>query len=311
MSITDIPQDELISAYLDGELDGQELVEVERLLAEDPAARRLADTLTEVSAACRSLPPGKFSEGLAQRVVAEAQRRVADGADKPMAGQVDRLEPEGEFGLPFGRSARGWVWAGVAAAAAVMISFYGRPEPPPRQNTIAHRQTGVVQPAPTLTRVAWDRIREAAPQARFVTVKTPPEGLASLQSMLKKQGIQLVGSAPQPARRLLDSTGLSVDAEANNSADEQLMLISTNPKQGGGFVNALEDEGSLFQVEAEQPENASVQDWQSQANTQPGVALRLKTPAELGSTPVRKINVAPGTIVLRIVVVRPQQVGAP
>ena len=43
-----LPQDELLSAYLDGELTAEEQAEAERLLAASPAARQLLDELWAV-----------------------------------------------------------------------------------------------------------------------------------------------------------------------------------------------------------------------------------------------------------------------
>ena len=43
--MNDLPENELLSAYLDGELSAAEQAEVERLLATNPAARQLLDEL--------------------------------------------------------------------------------------------------------------------------------------------------------------------------------------------------------------------------------------------------------------------------
>ena len=49
--------DELLSAYLDGELSAEERARVEAHLAADPQARKLFDELRGVSLAMRELPP--------------------------------------------------------------------------------------------------------------------------------------------------------------------------------------------------------------------------------------------------------------
>ena len=267
---------DLISAYLDRELSVEEQAKVEQLLADDPAAQRLADALTEVTDACRELPRGTFSSGLAERVLADAQRRISEGADKPAVAQTttnqtELLEPGGEFGLPFGHSSRSWAWAGVAAAAAVLIGFYGRPEPAPRN------QVAVVQPNQQAQwqQVALERFRQAAPQTRLVTIKTSPEGLLALQQKFQQQGIQLGSSAPMLAQRLLDGTGLVVSKKAlNKSGRDQLMLVSAPLQRIGGLVNDLQEEGEVFQVEAD-PELATEQST-SIEQPQPSVALPLQ-----------------------------------
>ncbi|CAN0355418.1 unnamed protein product, partial [Ectocarpus sp. 4 AP-2014] len=126
---------ESISAYVDGELSTADAARVEQLLAENPAAAQLADELREMATACREAPAPEFTNDLAASVVAEALRRQAEGAVEPN----DRLEPEGDFGLPFGKSSRSWMWAVFASAAAVMIAFYGRPAQPNGGATVANR----------------------------------------------------------------------------------------------------------------------------------------------------------------------------
>ncbi len=43
--MNDLPQNELLSAYLDGELTAAEQAEIEQLLADSPAARQLVEEL--------------------------------------------------------------------------------------------------------------------------------------------------------------------------------------------------------------------------------------------------------------------------
>lgn len=126
---------EQISAYVDGELPPSEAAEVERLLQENPAAAQLADELRSMGQVFQAEPVPVFTQDLSSIVVAEAQRRQAEEA----VALADRLEPEGEFGLPFGKSSNNWMWAVFAAAAAVMIAFYGRPPQQAGGAAIANR----------------------------------------------------------------------------------------------------------------------------------------------------------------------------
>ena len=71
-----LPQNELLSAYLDGELTAAEQAETERLLAASPAVRQLLDDLRALSAALQSLPQQKLGEDLSAQVLRAAERRM-------------------------------------------------------------------------------------------------------------------------------------------------------------------------------------------------------------------------------------------
>lgn len=223
---------ERISAYLDGELQADERAKMEQLLADDPAAQRLANELQMVGKACSETSSPAFRD-LTSSILAEAQQRKAAGE-----GFVDRLEPEGEFGLPFGRSSRGWVWAGVAVAASLAIGFYGRPGPPPARPTVAQRtspstnfQTASFSPA---VQQALPQLRRAMPQLRVVRIFITPE---RLEQLLAQRNIQVRPAADKP--------------ESASKADDQLMLVSAEGPRMKNLMDDLEKEESIFRVEAD------------------------------------------------------------
>ncbi|MEN6457896.1 MAG: zf-HC2 domain-containing protein [Thermoguttaceae bacterium] len=115
------PSDELLSAYLDGELTAAERARVERLLATDPAARQTLDDLRAVSAAMQSLPREKVGEDLTQPVLQAAERRMlAEGRpDEPAVPLAREL---------FQRflSRRTLAWLSVTAVMVIAISIYDR-----------------------------------------------------------------------------------------------------------------------------------------------------------------------------------------
>ena len=85
-----VPDHELLSAYLDGELTAAEQAEVERLLAADPAVRQLLDEMRALGAtlqACRR----DVGEDLGPQVLRIAQRRMLTGEDeRPTPAQPQR-----------------------------------------------------------------------------------------------------------------------------------------------------------------------------------------------------------------------------
>ncbi len=132
--MNDPSQNELLSAYLDGELSAAEQAEVERLLAARPAARQLLDDLRALSATLQSLPQEKLGEDLSQRVVRAAQRRMA------IEGKPARAETSPFAPIPLARSVfrrfvnrRTLAWLGLTAAIVVAISIYDRQQQKVRQ----------------------------------------------------------------------------------------------------------------------------------------------------------------------------------
>lgn len=104
--------DELLSAYVDGELDDVQLAQVEQRLADDPAARQLVDELRALSGEIRSLPKESLGEDLSAAVLQRAERSMLLGSEqKPTPRPSD------------GGSSRRWVWAATAIAAALLLMF--------------------------------------------------------------------------------------------------------------------------------------------------------------------------------------------
>lgn len=110
--------DELLSAYLDDELAPDERAQVEARLGTDPAARRMLDQLRAVSQAVRSLPQESVGADLRDVILRRAQDAKPDAKSQPF--EAERAMPR----WTVGRSARGWVWAGLAVAAALLIMVY-------------------------------------------------------------------------------------------------------------------------------------------------------------------------------------------
>jgi hypothetical protein len=113
--------DELLSAYLDGELSAEERARVEEHLAANPQAQKLLDELRGVSQALRALPPAKLGVDLSGAIVRQAERAAKDEARTAAGGAS-----EAAWSMPIGRSKRSWFWAGAALAAGLMLMFFER-----------------------------------------------------------------------------------------------------------------------------------------------------------------------------------------
>ncbi len=147
---------ELISAYLDGELTGDEQKRIEQLLARSPEARQLADDFRALRATLQSLPPHAPGREFSARVVRLAERRSAARSPAPAAKSAAAKAPAAkpESGLPSIDVAkplaakkaaqesvgqmivrallrpRNLVWAGLAAAVALALHVAEMPSGP-------------------------------------------------------------------------------------------------------------------------------------------------------------------------------------
>ena len=81
--------DELISAYLDGELTASEQEYVEAQLRENADLRRMCDELRALRMTLRAMPVAEPPENLVERILRQAERRMLSGdqalADIPSA----------------------------------------------------------------------------------------------------------------------------------------------------------------------------------------------------------------------------------
>ena len=149
--MNDVPDTELFSAYLDGELTADEQVRVEQVLAASPQARQLLEELRALGSTLQGLPQEKLDEDLSSRVLEVAERRMLmpdDPGSKPSTGRaaealkeppVDSIGRLGQIqqGKPVWReiswrgmfSRRALIWSGVVVATAIIISLNSPPPP--------------------------------------------------------------------------------------------------------------------------------------------------------------------------------------
>ena len=82
----DLERDELLSAYVDGELNAGELVQVEQLLAESAEARQIVAELRSLRSTFRRLPQHRLEVDFPQHVLRQAERAMLLG---PIVGGAD------------------------------------------------------------------------------------------------------------------------------------------------------------------------------------------------------------------------------
>ena len=152
----DVPENELLSAYLDGELTAAEQADVEQLLARSPAARQLLQELRALSAKLQALPQCRLGEDLSQQVLRVAQRRML--ATSAASGELPQPAPAPRRAILRRLvSSRALVWSSLAVAVAVILTVMDRgPKkqiaitPPAREEAAKEKagRTPEIGPAP-------------------------------------------------------------------------------------------------------------------------------------------------------------------
>jgi anti-sigma factor RsiW len=127
------PDNELLSAYLDGELTAAEQSRVERLLAGDTAAKQLLDELLALKAAVQSLPREGVGEDLSPRIFQIAAERKMSGPDSPPSSEPEHSRPRlvRQIADRFQNNPRMIVWPLVIVTVAVLLMVFNPESPGP------------------------------------------------------------------------------------------------------------------------------------------------------------------------------------
>src|SRR5262245_4397418 len=214
------PHADLISAYLDGELEPAERAEAERLLAESAECRQLLDDFRGLQADLRSLPKQKLEPNFHERVLRQAERAALAGDTAAAAGATATNVPANGQGdspsvLRFPRSWHAWRWAAVAAAAAVMIWLVGR-EPAEDGRKVAPAPAVPEQAAPPADRGEARKLTEGRAPAPESLGRNLRKGAGSADATTHFEASE---PAP-PAPRLKTADPLSDQIRLQVSTDQ-------------------------------------------------------------------------------------------
>lgn len=154
------PDDELISAYLDDELNEAERARVEAMLVEQPEARQLMEDLRALRGGFEGLPVHRLDDSFVDRVMRGAERELLAGVVPDADVDVEHVEgepielhlkstqrhasePELREELRLEPARHGWrrfrrplAWAGAALAAGLLLMIFDR-TPPARGPQVA------------------------------------------------------------------------------------------------------------------------------------------------------------------------------
>jgi hypothetical protein len=193
-----VPESELLSAYLDGEVTAAEQARAEELLAADPQARRFVDSLRALRVRFQDLPLEKLDENLSQRILAAAEDRSRSAAAARPAPAEQPWWREHSWRGMFSR--RALVWSGLAVAIAAMIAINESQQPKPHAGRdMARAPERAPAPAaqpPTMDDLArapegarrWDEPPELRPlgPSRGAAAGGPPSAVAKPSALANK-----------------------------------------------------------------------------------------------------------------------------
>jgi len=273
--MSSIPDEELISAYFDGELSGGELARAEQLLATRADCRQLLEELTSLRASLQSLPQTTLGTNFADGVLRRAEREMLQApAAAPRAATAAKQAPYEDDHPPL-LSWRRWqrplAWSTLAVAASLLIMMFS----PKREAEVA------LAPAP--------------PNGELAASKAPPEALARRSGSLPASALRevdrplpeaepmaapaapgaaysaAVGSKPSAAEGVSD---LAADFDLE-TGDDGLLVVECEIADRTGAEAALYDLFAMSQIQVQQQAaDKLAQTAAPSAQPQLGVALR-------------------------------------
>ena len=256
-----IPE-ELISAYIDGELTSDEQVLVEQALCEDPQSRQLLEDLQSLHDRLQSIPRSEPSQDYTQQILRRAERAILTGEidthptpsdPQSTADETSSSEPLTPVVQP--PPPRNWqhlIWATTALAALLLLALLFHPSRVENKNTsqvanttgesskdnpatkLLNADTEITTPSET-ARTGIDRGRadvdQDKEQAKFVrgneAAGDSPAGKTLLYSATGNDD-----AAPAPSRRASAlHEGEESELEAGQTEDPLVLYVSLSQQQ--------------------------------------------------------------------------------
>lgn len=192
-----LPENELFSAYIDGELTAEEQAQVEEVLSSSAAARQLVDDLRSLSQSLQALPAYHLDNGLAESVLRRAERQMLSqpAAPLPEFHQVEPLRVERSSWARRLLRPRNFAWSAIAIAVAVVLMMMeseksSRPGSPPNGLAQSQRPEMLIEPAHN------DAVIEAVEQPRKTS---EPAAVAASDAGLSKPVAEAAPESAAPA----------------------------------------------------------------------------------------------------------------
>jgi len=200
---TPIPYEEDLSAFLDGELDGEREQEIRAELGRNPTLAARLEALAAVDAELRAIPARSVPDELHTRLRARIAAQTS-GVDGPASSH---RTPASTPRAP--RRRRRWLGPSAVAAAAVVAAlawlvFLARPS-----GDLPEERFAEEAPQP-------ERFAEEAPQPERLAEQTPqPERAPALQIEAPEAG---------PPSRIAESAAPAEPIDLEDASDEEIEL---------------------------------------------------------------------------------------
>lgn len=243
-------REEMLSAYLDGELSAEDRARVEAWLADSADARHLLDELRAVRSGMKSLPRNQLAADLGPAVLQRAERAVPDPSRQPSV--MEKIAPSSvvrDWWLRGGW--RRWAWPVAAIAAALLIALFDTERKPaerqvaqtraPQGETFIEARPQAETPADAKSQDAFlvESDKEKGPP------ESTPDGAAKPKLAKREYGPateppmppdKMAGGAPAaaaaPSNALERKAGTPAQAlkqSATDSLDDTLVVIDVTP----------------------------------------------------------------------------------
>lgn len=218
--------DELLSAYLDGEVTAEERAEVELHLATNEAARQLLEELRSLRGDMAALPRVKVTVDFSDRVIQAAVAARAASAKATVNAPLV---------APAHSSRQRWLYVavGIAAAAAclfIAVQFWKPPAPGP-----------IAEPVHPMAPIAttFAALHGTVPEGQAVVVRLRlPKGLPLEQALVVASASAGIGSATADAPTGAGGLGAAYQAELTNRIGAESLTEKTIAAADAVFVEA-------------------------------------------------------------------------
>lgn len=225
--MAELPLEELVSAYFDGELSGDERVRAERLLVEEPRARQLLNEFRALRAGVRELPRHSLPADFSQQVLKRAERQMLAGQPAPVRPTADASTASAsQPGQPWSeRVRRPLIYSILAASIAFALMALDPNQRAQRDQVARHqRSDAAARPAAEDKAVATDE------KLRRATTAPPAPSMAAPRNAAPS--IAAPGMASGPLADTVPAVTSGGALPAASSATERLEE-SPLPKEGG------------------------------------------------------------------------------
>jgi hypothetical protein len=229
----DYSQNELLSAYLDGELTVEQRAKVEEMLATSPAARQLLDELRLLCKTLKSLPRHKLGVNLTESVLRDAEHRMltestdtddlSNNIEPGVGSEADTSfsEPLRKRLIRRMKNPRVWVWEAVIVAVVLLLMVYNpNQDQNQKAQPIANHDQSIAMTtkdvAESISPAEPPSMQAARPIALADGLATSTSGIANKEankdSLVVSEGINTSG---KPAvKSELDSSDIAKKREA-------------------------------------------------------------------------------------------------